>query len=116
MINAILRFFSSADYRTGRSYDREFDDKGSLSVREHELITIAICRYEGIRFDVQFFGVADRPLPARTSSRNILISLLGTAKPIPWARATTAVLMPMQAPVSVIKGPPDEPGLIAVSV
>ena len=43
-------------------------------------------------------------------------SLMGIAKPRPWAVDATAVLMPMTAPEASSSGPPLLPGLIAASV
>ncbi len=42
--------------------------------------------------------------------------LMGMAKPMPSARASTAVLMPMSTPSISSSGPPLLPGLMAASV
>jgi hypothetical protein len=41
---------------------------------------------------------------------------IGTAKPIPWAVAATAVAMPIAWPLASSSGPPLLPSLIAASV
>ena len=41
---------------------------------------------------------------------------IGIAKPMPWLPVAPAVLMPMTLPLGSSSGPPELPGLIAVSV
>jgi hypothetical protein len=43
-------------------------------------------------------------------------ALIGTAKPMPWAEADPALMIPMTAPELSTSGPPLLPGLIAASV
>ena len=45
-----------------------------------------------------------------------IATLIGMAKPIPWADPATAVSIPMTAPLVSTSGPPLLPGLIAASV
>ena len=47
---------------------------------------------------------------------SVAASLIGIAKPTPWALVAIAVLIPMTAPVPSSSGPPLLPGLIAASV
>ena len=42
--------------------------------------------------------------------------LIGTAKPMVFARGLIAVLMPITSPARFRSGPPELPGLIAASV
>ncbi len=42
--------------------------------------------------------------------------LIGIAKPIPWAAALIAVLMPTISPRMLNSGPPELPGLMLASV
>ncbi len=45
-----------------------------------------------------------------------LTSLIGMAKPMPWAPSATAVFIPMTSPEILTSGPPELPGLMAASV
>ena len=42
--------------------------------------------------------------------------LIGTANPMPWPVAFTAVAIPMTSPRRFMTGPPELPGLIDASV
>ena len=41
---------------------------------------------------------------------------MGIAKPMPWAPARTATLMPITSPSMLRSGPPELPGLMLASV
>ena len=43
-------------------------------------------------------------------------TLLGMAKPMPWASLLTAALIPTASPLMFTRGPPELPGLMAASV
>ena len=50
------------------------------------------------------------------SAATLFTSSIGRAKPIPWAPARTATLMPISSPLMLISGPPEFPGLMLASV
>src|SRR5450759_1588030 len=54
--------------------------------------------------------------PASACSVSGRATLIGIAKPIPWADPATAVSIPTTAPVTSTRGPPLLPGLMAASV